>query len=282
MSTDAPSVALVPATQLPAAQLHQAFQQAFADYLIGPFELPLAQWPHFLARQGAELALSRAAVHDGEVAAFALVAPRAGRWRLATMGALPAARGTGAAPALLDDFVARARALGMPEVELEVFAQNERARRLYRRHGFEVVHELHGYEGHGTPGAPPPDVAELEVDLASAFAWLDEAAASIGDLPLQVTPASLRATAGLRAWRRGTAQLVFGTDAQGRTVVHSLVDRHAAQDDAEALVRALQALAAAGTVRVPPLQRADLGGEALRRAGLRVQPLHQLLMVRRV
>lgn len=283
MSTDAPSAALVPATQLPAAQLHQAFQQAFADYLIGPFELPLAQWPQFLARQAADLALSRAALHDGEVAAFALVAPRAGRWRLATMGALPAARGSGAAPALLDDFVGRARAQGMTEVELEVFAQNERARRLYQRHGFEAAHELHGYEGRGTPGAAPtPDLAGWEVDLASAFAWLDEAAARIGDLPLQVTPASLRATAGLRAWRRGTAQLVFGTDAQGRTVVHSLVDRHAAQDDAEALVRALQALAAAGTVRVPPLQRADLGGEALRRAGLRVQPLHQLLMVRRV
>lgn len=287
MSTDASSAApgpdaLVPAATLPPAQLHQAFRQAFADYLIGPFELPLTQWPQFLARQGADLALSRAALRDGAVLAFALVAPRAGRWRLATMGALPAARGSGAAPALLDDVLARAHAAGQPAVELEVFAQNERALRLYRGRGFAAVHELHGYEGTAAPGAAaPPDGASPEVTLASAFAWLDEAAAQIGDLPLQVTPASLSATVGLQAWRRGTAQLVFGADAQGRTVVHSLVDRHPAQAEAEVLVRTLLARHGAAGVRVPALQRADLGGEALRRAGLRVQPLHQLLMVHR-
>jgi ribosomal protein S18 acetylase RimI-like enzyme len=272
-----------PADLVPAGQLHQAFQLAFADYLIGPFDLPLAGWPRFLARQGVDLALSRVALGGDAVVAFALVAPRTDyrRWRLATMGAAPVARGTGAAPALLDDLVARARGQGVRGLELEVFAQNERALRLYRSRGFEVLHELHGYEGAGAPdSALAPDAAGFEIDLGSAFAWLDEAAAQIGDLPLQVTSASLAAAAGLRAWRLGTAQVVFGEDAHGDTVVHSLVDRHAGQRDAEALVRALLARRSAGVVKVPPLQRRDLGGDALRRAGLRVQPLHQLLMAR--
>lgn len=270
---------------LPTAQLHEAFRQAFADYLIGPFELPLEAWPRFLRRQGVDLTHSRVAVTGDAVAAFALVAPRpeASQWRLATMGAVPAARGRGAAPALLDELIDRARCLAVPLLELEVFAQNERALRLYRSRGFVVVHELHGYDDDGAAGAVAPGLAAdgLEVDLASAFAWLDEAAARIADLPLQVTTTSLAsAPEGLTAWRIGTAQVVFGADARGHTVVHSLLDRDPVQRDAETLVRALLARRPGGRIRVPALQRADLGGDALRRAGLHAQALHQCLMKR--
>jgi len=62
--------------ELPAVEWHDAFTEAFADYLIGPFVLTLAQWPGFVARQGVDLSLSRAAMLDGKLAAFALVAPR--------------------------------------------------------------------------------------------------------------------------------------------------------------------------------------------------------------
>jgi GNAT superfamily N-acetyltransferase len=267
---------------LPAHKLQQAFQQAFADYLIGPFDLPLAHWPRFLARQGVDLRLSRVALDDESIVAFALVAPRRGRWRLATMGAVPTARGGGMAPALLDDLIARAGAQGVPGLELEVFAQNERALRLYRSRGFDARHELHGYEGIGVPDpAQPLGRVGVEVDLASAFAWLDEAVAQVGDVPLQVTPASLAVhPSGLKGWRLGTAQIVFGPDAHGGTVVHSLLDRQPGQRDAEALVQSLRAHVNGGVIKVPPLQRTDLGGDALRRAGMRVQPLHQLLMVR--
>jgi hypothetical protein len=167
-------------------------------------------------------------------------------------------------------------------LELEVFAQNERALRLDRSRGFDVLHELHGYEGGGAPdSARAPVAAGVEIDLRSAFAWLDEAAAQICDVPLQATSASLEAaSAGLKAWRLGTAQVVYGEDAHGSAIVHGLLDRHPGQRDAEALVRALLARVGGGVVKVPPLQRRDLGGDALRRAGLRVQPLHQLLMAR--
>jgi ribosomal protein S18 acetylase RimI-like enzyme len=283
-----PSVALVPADRVPAPRMHQAFGEAFADYLIGPFTLSLELWPRFLARQGVDLASSRVALDGERPLAFALVAPRPdrGRWRLATMGALPAARGSGAAPTLLDDVVERALACGVSGVELEVFAQNERAFRLYRSRGFEVVHALHGYDGAagGSSDARPAPMAAAEtVDPDAAWAWLAEAGREIGNLPFQVTPASLAAIATpLQAWRRGTAQLVFADDAGTGVTVHSLVDRDARQHDAQALVEGLLARHPGRAIRVPALQRPDLGGDALRRAGFRPQPLHQWLMQRRL
>lgn len=295
------ALTLVPGPALSSAAWHAAFTAAFADYLIGPFQLALAQWPGFLARQGVDMALSRAAVIDGELRAFALVTPRParGRWRLSTMGALPSARGSGAAPALLDDFVVRAGADGAAGVELEVFAANERALRLYRSRGFEPVHPLHGYErapGAGRAAAAAPPAASplappiTPVTLGEAWHWLDEADAGLDDLPLQVTAPVLRLAAAfappgapVQAWRHGRAQLVFAEQPSHRTIlVNSLVDRDPAQPGAEALAEALAARYPEHTLRVAPLQRPDLGGEALQRAGWRPQPLHQWLMRRAV
>jgi ribosomal protein S18 acetylase RimI-like enzyme len=273
----------VPADAIAPATLHAAFTAAFSDYLLGPFNLPLDQWPVFLGRQAAQLALSRAAMRDVRPLAFALVAPRPeiGHWRLATMGAVPEARGSGAAPALLDDFIARAAAAGMRGVELECFAQNERAQRLYRARGFEVVHPLYGYaRPAGTP--LPADVwadGAISVDLPTAFRWLGQRDVDLGDLPLQVTPVSLRAQPlALQARQRGAAQLVFAVNEPDTLVIHSLVDRKPAQEDAQALVAELVRQHLAHRIVVPQLQRPDLGGEALERLGFERQPLHQLLM----
>lgn len=281
---------IVDATTVPPEQLHQAFTEAFSDYLIGPFEVPLAQWPAFLSRQGVDLTLSRVALSDpaGEPLAFAFVAPRPAlsRWRLGTMGARPAARGTGAAAALLKDFIARARDAGQRDVELEVFARNERARRLYERHGFQRVDTLHGFSAE--PGSLPTDApAEIprEVDRQALLRWLDEAEQRVPDLPLQVTSASLRHAPDLRAWQLGSprslaqGQLVFSLP-EGVAQVHSLIAPD--PDQAAALVQAFAAMFPQRRLRVPQLQRDALGGAALRALGAVEQPLHQWLMRRMV
>jgi ribosomal protein S18 acetylase RimI-like enzyme len=275
----------VRADALAPGRLHQAFAEAFADYLIGAFNLPLAQWPVFLARHGVDLALSRVQLAGEAVQAFALVAPRPsiGSWRLAVMGAAPAERGSGAAAALLDDFIRRAGAAGMRQAELECFAQNERAIRLYRGRGFEAVHALHGYARPAGLALDRPQVGDPHEDvaLASAWAWLDELSAARGDLPLQVTGESLRAQATVpQAWRRGTAQLVFLPADAATIQVQSLVDTDPAQQDAESLVAQLVAAFPERRIAVPQLQRADLGGDALLRLGFERLPLHQWLMRR--
>lgn len=267
-----PVARFVPADAVSATELHASFTAAFADYLIGPFRLPLAQWPVFLARQGP----------DG-IAAFALVAPRGdcASWRLGTMGALPAARGCGAAPALLDDFIARAAGAGCARVELECFAQNERGLRLYRSRGFNEVTELHGYSGASVaPGGAHGGVDESP--LEEAFERI--AAVSHrrgGDLPLQVTPPSLRAqSVPLQAWTCGAAVAVTGETAPGQLTIRGLVDETPGQQDAQAIAAHLLHRFPGHAVQVPQLQRADLGGAALQRLGFARLPLHQLLMHR--
>lgn len=278
------TVHLLPASEIPPAALHAAFGAAFADYLIGPFRLALDQWPRFLARQGIDLARSRVAAGNAGIQAFALAAPRSdpSSWRLGTMGALPAARGSGAAPTLLDDFIERARADGRAQVELECFAQNERGVRLYRSRGFEEVAPLYGYQGggRGAPAAAAGSGVEA-VALDQAYDWIDGVSRSRGDLPLQVTPASLRAQpVALQAWRCDGAQVVAAESAPAQLTIYCLLDETPRQAGAERLVRHLLQCFPAHAIQVPQLQRDDVGGHALQRAGFQKLPLHQLLMRR--
>ncbi len=275
---------LVAADTLSAAELHAATIAAFADYLVGPFQMTLEQFPSFIGRQGIALARSRAAMQDAAVGAFAYVCPRpeVGRWRLGVMGALPSARGTGAAPALLDDFMARARAEGLPHVELECFAENERALRLYRSRGFEVVCGLNGWKPADAPASTHPPAGDVrEVERADAFAWLADANQRIAWLPFPLTDRSLSAQPRpLTFWRCGNAQIAFSVVEGTPTQVHSLVDLDPAQRDAEVLAHAVRAVHA--DVFVPPVLRDDLGGDALRRAGFAPHGMSQVLMQRRL
>jgi GNAT superfamily N-acetyltransferase len=286
-------LSLAPADTVAAADLHAAFVGAFSDYVAGPFQVPLEQWDQLLARQVVDLAASRVALAGGRVVAFAYTArrPAIERWRLAAMGALPEARGTGAAPRLLDDFIARARAEGVRGLELECFQKNERALSLYRGRGFEAVHALNGWSvpapGRAEPaGAAATDGAAVGCSVVGpeqAFAWLDDATLRVPDLPLQVTTPTLRAsTRPLTCWQAGTAQLVFSVVADTPIQVHSLVDLAAGQQDAEVLVRALRAAYPDHAVTVPALQRDDMGGDALRRLGFELAALNQVIATRRV
>jgi GNAT superfamily N-acetyltransferase len=265
--------------------LRLTFTAAFADYLIGPFDVSLDAWPGFLARQGVDLRLSRVALGPATPLAFALVAPRPrlARWRLATMGAVPAARGTGVAARLLDDVIERATSERLRGLELEVFAANGRACRLYRSRGFQPMHALFGYQLLKQPptSAAAPGVQVHEPDHAAAFAWLDLAEESIPDLPLQVTRDALSALPErLRAWTLGSAQLIFSESADGAIVIRSLIDRDPSQRDARALVDQLVDQRPGAPVRVPQLQRRDVGGAALVEAGFATLPQHQWLMLR--
>lgn len=271
---------LVPAQVVPPATLLAAFNAAFADYLIGPFALGPAQWPGFLARQAVALPFSRVALLGDEVVAFALVAPRGARWRLACMGALPAARGSGAAPALLDELLARATAHGLAAVELEVFAQNERALRLYRDRGFVEEMPLHGYTLPSEVPLPPASLTPQDVDREVALAWLMAAEAGGLSLPLQVCAPVLGVSPlPWRAWQSDSAQLVFMPQDDAIDIL-SLVDTRPAQQAARALLLALRAAYPSLPWRVPQLQAPHVGGEALLALGASREPLYQYRMQR--
>ena len=269
---------LVPANVVPPAQLHAAFSAAFADYLIGPFNLSLSQWPGFLARQAVSLSRSRVALRGDEVLALALVAPRGQRWRLATMGAVPLARGSGAAPALLDELITRATAHGLQALELEVFAQNERAASLYRSRGFREHMTLHGYTLAGDAPLPAAAIQPRDVGREAALGWLDAAEAAGLALPLQVTAPVLAASPlAWQAWQSGSAQLVFVAQEDSVQIL-SLVDRQPAQQAARELLLALGAAYPGQPWRVPQLQAPHVGGDALLALGAQREALYQYLM----
>lgn len=271
-------IPLVAADRVPAEALRLGFNAAFDDYLIGPMTIAPEAWPTLLARQCVDLAASRVVMDGDDVAAFALVAPRPalGHWRLAAMGARPAARGSGAAKALLDDVIARGA--GQAALELEVFADNARARALYESRGFRPVAELLGWlraEGLPVDGAA---VAVHERTLADALAALAALAEGPGPLrPLQVTPPSLAALAPpVRAWQHGAAWLLW-QPGEGRVWVHVL---EGPAPEAEALLRTLLLAHPGQAAKAGQIHRADLLGGVWARLGFERLPLHQLLMLR--
>ena len=64
---------------------------------------------------------------------------------IVTLGVAPGARRRGAARALLEDMLARARALGIASLTLEVAEDNAAGLALYRALGFEQVGRRRDY-----------------------------------------------------------------------------------------------------------------------------------------
>ncbi|HEU4629746.1 MAG TPA: GNAT family N-acetyltransferase [Gemmatimonadaceae bacterium] len=96
-----------------------------------------ADWQRWLA-PGVTLLLEADGAARGLVAGVH-DAQEPGVVHLMTMWVHPALRGTGAADALVAEHLAWARDAGARLVRLGVMAANERARRLYERHGFRLT-----------------------------------------------------------------------------------------------------------------------------------------------
>lgn len=265
------------------AALVDAFNAAFSDYLITFPTLDDAGWQAFVRRQGIDVAQSRVACRGDAVVAFAMITPRPfGRTRIAVMGARPEARGSGAAKRLLDDAIAASAARRDRWIELEAFAQNERAVRLYRSRGFEVDDELFGFLAPASVGVAR-DEHITEISRTEAAEWgcaFDRS--DVAQLPWQVGGEAILAAQGsLRAWQVGGAQLVFvETDASTVTLL-SLIDRDAAQAEAVRLLAALRQRYPTQLLRAPQIHRANAAARALDAAGWEREPLYQLLMRRR-
>jgi ribosomal protein S18 acetylase RimI-like enzyme len=276
--SDAPRI--IAASAVPVDALRIAFNASFADYLVRFPPFDAAGWAVMLQRQGSALGHSLVGLRGDTVVAFALVTPRPpGRTRIGVMGALPDERGRGSAARLLDAAIAAARDRGDASIELEVFAQNERALALYRSRGFAPVCALHGYaaDALARDGASPTPQA---VSRAEAVAWLEAADRDEPQRwPWQVMGQALAASPGEPiAWRQGRAQLVFRADDPGLVAVLSLIDRDASQPDATALLHALRAQYPDRALRTPPLHRDDGPARAFDAAGWARQDLHQWLM----
>jgi ribosomal protein S18 acetylase RimI-like enzyme len=268
---------VVRAATLPAEALCNAFNAAFANYVVTFPTLDVEAWRATTARQGCDLSLSLAACRGAQVMAFSLITPRGGGiTRIATMGARPEARGSGIAGALLDQSLDEARARGDGLAELEVFAQNERAFRLYRSRGLQPVCTLAGFEANGLAGHDAP-VSEVAREDGVQWAQTFERDAR-GALPWQVSAGAIAAAPSVqRIWRLGGAQVAWLESADTITAT-SVLDHDAGYGDAARILGALAHRFPQHKLRAPQLQREVGPADAFERAGWTRSPLFQYLM----
>lgn len=166
-----------------------AFNRCYEGYLI-PIRMEAAAMAARFAAEDIDAAASWIVTADGGPAALAFTARRGDSSRLAAFGVAPEWRRKGLARSTLDRVIDEARFRRDRSMELEVFAHNAPAVRLYEKAGFVGVDRLLGFDKAATAGNPPPSpLRRLHVAPLAALALDPHDAAS---LPWQLRPETLR------------------------------------------------------------------------------------------
>jgi len=190
---------LRPATALGEEELARALERAYEDYVV-PFAMDVDRLRRHVDANDVDLDSSLVLVDAaGDVAAVALLAVRGERGWIGGFGVTTPFRGRGLGHrlgALVED---AARQIGLRELQLEVFVQNDRARRVYDAQGFEAVREVliltRPPSGPPTPASLPVPATDPSVVLSTTRpdpdpVWQREAAgvARVDGVQALVTP----------------------------------------------------------------------------------------------
>jgi ribosomal-protein-alanine N-acetyltransferase len=104
-------------------------------------------WPEsfFAGELEQSLVYARVAEREGRIIGYSLAWLSAGEGHLGNLAVVPEQRRRGIARRLLEDLLARARALAVRHLTLEVRVSNFPAQALYRAHGFHLAGLRRGY-----------------------------------------------------------------------------------------------------------------------------------------
>ena len=141
---------LVPASELPLAELAELFTAGYQDYFV-PVHVDEAAFAFMVDAWDIDLARSRVALEGEERLGLANLAIRGDRSWIGGIAVVPVARRRGIGRALMEAVLAEATG----SVTLEVLEQNEPAIALYRSLGFEPTRLLEMWSLTGD--VPPPD-----------------------------------------------------------------------------------------------------------------------------
>jgi ribosomal protein S18 acetylase RimI-like enzyme len=166
LSYDRP-VRVVPATQLSEPALVDLFNAGYSDYLL-PMRLTGTAFSEHIATNDIDLACSRV-VLDEEPAALALIAVRDSAGWVGGMGTVPRYRRRGMGEVALTAGLAALGDRGASVAWLEVIDENQRARLLYEKLGFEVVRDVVVWSLSASDAAPS---AARTIEPSSAHAWI--------------------------------------------------------------------------------------------------------------
>ena len=264
------------AAELTYGALAPLFERSFADYVV-----PMRATPSGTEVRNriehVDLFASKIALHGAAPVALALIARRGRHSRVAAMGVVVEARGSGVARALLDHVIAEARARGDETLSLECIASNERALRLYQRAGFAVTRRLIGWRAGALVEDPQPIV---EVDPAELGRRL--ARSEHERLPWQLAPETLAAlTAPARGWTIDGSAFAVGSVLEHELSLRAVFTPPALRRAGHAarLLRGLAAAFAPLRLALAPLVPEGLGSELAAHLGAVPHELSQVEMV---
>jgi len=269
------SATFVAAAELPYGELAKLFERSFEDYVV-----PMRATPSGTEARNriehVDLFASKLALHGAAPVALALIARRGRLSRLAAMGVVVGARGSGVARALLDHVIVEARARGDQTMILECIASNERALRLYRRAGFVETRRLVGWRAGSLASAPQPIVEIDPAELGRRLARSDHER-----LPWQLAPETLAAlTAPARGWTIDGTALAVGSVLEHELSLRAVFTPPAVRRAGHAarLLRGLAAAFAPRRLALAPVVPEGLGSELAAHLGVVPHELSQVEM----
>ena len=200
-------------------EIHRAFIDAFSDYDV-PLQLSQDALAEMLLRRGYDAASSVGVYEGDRLVAFTLNGVGQFRGSLTAYdtgtGVCRAYRGKGLTPAMLELALSQLAARGVTQYLLEVLTTNEKAERIYRRAGFEIVRELQcwSFEKHtrGESRQKSINVVDnLDFEMLSRFMDLEPSWQNSGDSIRRSNEEKLYLTAGENGRIVGYAVLYPGS-----------------------------------------------------------------------
>ncbi|MBL0209830.1 MAG: GNAT family N-acetyltransferase [Holophagaceae bacterium] len=254
------------------------FNRGFEDYLF-PVNLTQESLSHRIWTEDVDLHSCKVALVDGEPSGFAFIARRGCRSRLAAMGVIKESRQQGVGRMLARAILADARVRhggGDREMRLEVFEDNNAARKLYEGEGFRILRRLSGRT------LSSPRAASAPLELHDTPVWNHVVSAEAMDLPWQLEPetlAVLGAPARVASLDGKAWALIYGSSA-AMLVLRGLYVRpgHRRQGYATKLIGALAAMHPGRTIHFPPLIPEPMGTGFFERLGFQADAMNQVEM----
>ena len=159
----------MPADSVVLDALTAVFNAAYSDYFV-PLRLERPALEFTIEICDIDLGASRVVLAHGEPVAFAFLALRGNEGWIGGMGTVPTHRRRGLGEEALTAVLGEARDRKLASVRLEVLEQNEPARRLYDKLGFEHERDL----GVWILDSAPPRVTNAQpAALEIAHAWIE-------------------------------------------------------------------------------------------------------------
>jgi GNAT superfamily N-acetyltransferase len=255
---DVATLRLDPASSLSLEQLAALFSEAYEGYPV-PMHVDAAGLARMIETSDLDLDAARIARVAGEPVGVCMLGVRGKEGWIGGMGVVPRHRREGVGGALMRAVLEAARSRGVDRVRLEVIEQNDGARLLYEKLGFEVVRDVCVWTLEGEPG----EDAGRDVPAEQAQAFVGEHRGE--PEPWQRADGTLGHLDGLVGVAVEGGAAVY-RDAGGRV----LLLQAAARDD-EAAIALLRALRARGTALIVlNLPETDVCAGALEQLGGRL------------